>query len=408
MQSSPDAVLNMDPSTEWFKLNTNQSGFYRVNYDESNWRKLVSQPLRRRVRVTNSEHTLCHTLRLHLQIDLLHSHDYNQHVLSPTDRAGLIDDAFSLMKISLLTADLALNLSSYLESGERDYVPWETALRHFAALDVIMDGNPYLHKYVLKLLQPSLTVWGWKDDGTHLERKLRVAALKAAVRYGDEQTIRFARRFFEGTCCIVRMRPPPFTAPVVLLFTIVEWMKNNYKVAPNFRYVVYATGVRYGTSREWDFCWKKYKNSRIPSEQRLLLSALAATRNPWLLERLLGYALDREKIKPQDTVQVITDVARNAAGRLLVWRFVRANWDKVLELFGQGSFSMDSIISETSWHFSREFDYQEVSQFFKSVGVGPGQQAVHQSLERIRANIYWKTHIEQHVVKWLQKVTYRL
>jgi len=355
--SSTDAVLTVDSSTEWFKLNTNQSGFYRVNYDERNWRRLI---------------------------DILHARDYNRHILPPSDRSGLIDDAFSLMKISLLTADLAMNLSSYLESGERDYVPWETALRHFAALDVIMEGNPYLHKYVLKLLQPSLTVLGWKDDGTHLQRKLRASVLKAALRYGDEQTAKIARRFFE------------------------EWMKNNYRVAPNFRDVVYTAGVRFGNSREWEFCWKKYKSSRIPSEQRLLLSSLSATRNPWLLDKLLNNALDRDKIKPQDTVQVITDVARNPAGRLLVWRFVRANWDKVLNLFGGGSFSIDSIVSETSWHFSREFDHHEVAQFFKSVDVGSGQQAVHQSLERIRANIYWKTHIEQHVVKWLQKVTYRL
>lgn len=355
--SSPDAVLSMDPTIDWFKLNTNQSGFYRVNYDESNWRRLI---------------------------ELLHSRDFNRHVLTPTDRAGLLDDAFSLMKISLLTADLAMNLSNYLETGERDFVPWDTALRHFAALDAVMDGNPYLRKYILKVLQPSLTVFLWKDEGPHLTRKLRSAILKAAVKYGDEATTKVARRFFE------------------------EWMRNSYRVAPNFREVVYTSGVRFGTTREWDFCWKKYKASKIPSEQRLLLTALGSSRDPWLLQKLLRLSLEKDNIKPQDTVQVIVDVARNPAGKLLVWRFVRENWDKILTLFGQGSFSMEFIISETSWHFSREFDYQEVSEFYKVVHVGSGSQAVAQTLERIRANIYWKTHIEEHVVKWLQKVTYRL
>ncbi|KAI1290187.1 Glutamyl aminopeptidase [Halotydeus destructor] len=355
--SSPDAVLSMDSATDWFKINTNQTGFYRVNYDESNWRKLI---------------------------ELLHSRDHRNHVLSATDRASLIDDAFSLMKISLLTSDLALNLSSYLENAERHYVPWETALRHFAALDVIMNGNPYLHKYIMKLLLPTLTTLGWKDDGSHLDRKLRSSILFAAVKYGDENTIKIARRFFE------------------------EWTKNNYRVSPNFRETVYMSGIKFGNIRDWEFCWKKYKNSKIASEKRLLLSALAATKSNYLLERLLQYSLDKDKIRAQDTVQVITEVSKNPAGKLVAWRFVRSNWATILELFGQGSFSMDSVITETSWFFSDHFDYQEVSNFFANVQTGSGQQAVRQVLERIRSNIYWKEHIEQQVVRWLQRVTYRL
>ena len=133
---------------------------------------------------------------------------------------------------------------------------------------------------------------------------------------------------------------------------------------------VYSSGVRFGGSKEWEFCWKKYKTSKIPSEQRLLLDALTSTRNPWLLNRLLNYSMDRERIKPQDTVQVLTNMARNPDARLLAWRFVRENWNKILSLFGEGSFSMDSIISGITFHFSHEFDLTEVSQFFSRVKVG--------------------------------------
>ena len=350
--SQPDAVLTMDSTCEWFKLNVNQSGFYRVNYDDTNWRSLI---------------------------EVLHSKDFSAHILSPSDRSNLLDDALSFMKVSQLSADLAMNLTSYLEHGERDFVPWETALKQFSGLDAIMNGHPLFRKYMIRILQPTLTVMGWTDGGPHLQRRLRSSLLKSAVQYGDESTIKIAKRFFD------------------------EWIMNRYRVSPNFREVVYSTGVRFGSSKDWDFVWKKYKTSKIPSEQRLLLDALSSTRNPWLLSRLLNFSLDRDKIKPQDTVQVITDVARNPDGRLLAWRFVRENWSKILAMFGEGSFSMDLVISGVTYHFSKQFDYEEVSSFFSRVSVGSGSEAVKQSLERIRGNIYWKKYVEDQVVNWLQR-----
>ena len=350
------SVSTFDPTVEWFKLNVNQSGFYRVNYDDTNWRRLIEQ---------------------------LHSRHYTQHILSPADRSNLLDDAITFMKVSQLSSDLALNLTAYLETGERDYVPWETALNHFANLDAIMNGHPLMRKYFLKLIQPTLNNLGWNDDGSHLTRKLRASLLKAAVLYGHDPTIEITRKRFD------------------------EWIVNRHRVPANFREVVYSSGVRFGGSKEWEFCWKKYKNSKIPSEQRLLLDALTSTRNVWLLNRLLNYSIDKERIKPQDTAQVLVNMARNSEARLLVWRFVRENWTKILSLFGEGSFTMDNIISGVTFHFSREFDLNEVTSFFAKVRTGSGKEAVKQSIERIRANIYWKKYVEDQVVNWLQRRNFR-
>lgn len=73
----------------WLKLNHNQSGFYRVNYHLDIWKQLI--------KMLNSV-----------------QHNLNQHYLSPSDRAGLIDDAFSLMRIGYLNVDITMNLSKYL------------------------------------------------------------------------------------------------------------------------------------------------------------------------------------------------------------------------------------------------------------------------------------------------------
>lgn len=50
----------------WFKANVNATGFYRVNYPKENWDRLIN--------ILNTDHM----------------------VLSSTDRAQLLDDAFAL------------------------------------------------------------------------------------------------------------------------------------------------------------------------------------------------------------------------------------------------------------------------------------------------------------------------
>ena len=346
--------IPFEENIKWFKLNANQSGFYRINYEQDVWRSLS---------------------------EVLIEHTYNRHVLTSTDRANLIDDAFALMKTGALDVNIAMKLTLYLRNGERDYVPWETSLYHFGIMDTVMLQNPLLQKFICGLIEPLITIWGWKDhpQDLMLVRKLRALLLRAAVSYGDRQSIQVANRYFQS------------------------WVTNNTKIPVNLREVVYNTGVQYGGHKEWTHVWNKYLNTTIPSEKKLLLGALGSTRNAYLLAKYLNSSLDKNQIKTQDTVHVITVVSHNPIGRDMVWRFVRENWHQIIKLFGEGSFSMDSIITETVWHFSTRFELKEVDDFFRSVSVGSGQQAVEQCLEKIRANIFWKDNIEKSVIQWLER-----
>lgn len=58
----------MDPKIQWIKANVNQSGYYRVNYDQRLWDAIITQLM--------SKHT----------------------AFSPADRASLLDDAFTLSR----------------------------------------------------------------------------------------------------------------------------------------------------------------------------------------------------------------------------------------------------------------------------------------------------------------------
>ncbi|KTG44013.1 hypothetical protein cypCar_00025758 [Cyprinus carpio] len=82
---------------EWVLANINVTGYYRVNYDNENWRRLLNvlQTSRQSIPVIN--------------------------------RAQIIDDAFNLAKAGIIETTLALRTTLFLAS-ETEYMPWESAL----------------------------------------------------------------------------------------------------------------------------------------------------------------------------------------------------------------------------------------------------------------------------------------
>lgn len=93
------------------------TGFYRVNYDDSNWQKLASY---------------------------LKSSSYV--IISATNRAQLIDDALNLASTGHLAYKTALQITSYL-SHETDYIPWYAAVRAFNYLDSLLIGGKNYTEY---------------------------------------------------------------------------------------------------------------------------------------------------------------------------------------------------------------------------------------------------------------------
>lgn len=80
------------PANDWIIGNVKYAGFYRVNYDESNWKLLIAQ--------LKEDHTL----------------------IDPTNRAGLLDDSFNLGRSTLVDQTLYLDITKYLEK-EQDPLP---------------------------------------------------------------------------------------------------------------------------------------------------------------------------------------------------------------------------------------------------------------------------------------------
>ena len=94
-----DAYRNVTTNQSWIIANVKHTGFYRVNYDEANWRLLIEQ---------------------------LESGDHE--VIDVVSRAQLIDDAFNLGRAELVDQLLFLNITRYLVN-ETSIIPLIAALQ---------------------------------------------------------------------------------------------------------------------------------------------------------------------------------------------------------------------------------------------------------------------------------------
>lgn len=124
MKKEPEITLSnvILDDDDWFLLNINQTGYYRVNYDADNWSKIIRQ-----LRSRNGFK-----------------------VFDPKNRAQLLDDALNLAFSGYISYDIALNATLYLVN-EREYIPWKTGLDSLDYLYNMFVRTAHFDKYKVKL-----------------------------------------------------------------------------------------------------------------------------------------------------------------------------------------------------------------------------------------------------------------
>lgn len=105
-----------------------------------------------------------------------------------------------------------------------------------------------------------------------------------------------------------------------------------FRISPNLKGVVYCTAIRMGGQIEWDFAWQQYRATNVGSEKDLLLQALGCTRETWLLNRYLDWAItENSGIRKQDVARVFGSVASNVIGQPIAFNYFRNKWTRLRE-----------------------------------------------------------------------------
>ncbi|XP_023288739.1 aminopeptidase N [Orussus abietinus] len=366
MKAEPSLTLrNLSAGpTEWVIFNVQETGYYRVNYDQMNWQLIIKQ--------LNNE---------------------NFKSISTINRAQLIDDALNLARAGRLDYATALDVTSYL-AHETEYLPWKAAFTAMSYLDNMLikaQGYDKFRVYALKLLDNVYNQTGFIDspDDSQLTVFTRVDVLSWACSFGHDDCVHNAIRQFLNW----RNTPNPD--------------KNN-PISPNLKSVVYCTAIRVGGQAEWEFAWQRYLETNVGSEKDLLLHALGCTKEVWILHRYLDWAITESSgIRKQDVVRVFGSVANNVIGQPLAFNYFRNKWSRLKEYFGTSFLSINHIVKSSTKRINTKYELKDLLEFATEHKdeLASASRTVQQAIEQAEANIRWLERNHVTIRDWLQRNT---
>ncbi|PAA94513.1 hypothetical protein BOX15_Mlig014859g1 [Macrostomum lignano] len=337
-------TVELDHTPAFVKINLNQTGLYRCNYEFSNWQQLVKLS--------------------------------RQGYFGSTDMAGLLNDAFTLAYIGRLNISVPFDLFETLEEDRLDSgTPWTISMRKISELQPLMAQDQQsaekLVKLIFKVLRKPLKAILSKPQHllTHTEKIKRQTLNQIAVMVDEPIVANMYREKYQ------------------------QWRANQSIIlSPDEIDFVYQLGITGGNTSDWEFFWNKYNNDFVSTyEKKHMISALAMSPNLDIINRLIQILFDQGQIRQTDAITIAVKFARRSGALDLVWTHFTRNWDQLLKIYGHMPFLMSDITKFPADYYT-EFDYERTREFFETHSLTSGKRNAYQSLESIRANIAWIKH----------------
>ncbi|XP_050546402.1 aminopeptidase N-like [Daktulosphaira vitifoliae] len=268
----------------WFIFNLQSTGFYRVNYDDENWSRLIKQ---------------------------LKFSPKDIHVLN---RAQLIDDSFNLAKAGELPISTSFNLISYLEK-EDDFIPWYTAINELTYINNQMRRcsiiTPYLKNFTRNLASIIYN---------------RVYNLYEKSNDRRHTTVTSYDAFSSWAC---KLEVPECEMKALEYFK--KWQKEKY-VPADIKEATLCTGIRHGDETEWNEVFNLYQTTQTYSERQAAQLALSCSKNITLLNSYLRLLLQEDNSSIHQTYfkLIFNSLALTPIGIEMMTIFLKENINEYL------------------------------------------------------------------------------
>ncbi|XP_025265835.1 aminopeptidase N-like [Camponotus floridanus] len=272
--------------------NNKQMGYYRVNYDSSNWQKIVNY-------LKSDNYTKIHAL----------------------NRAQIIDDAYIFLMMSRNDITMFLNLIDYL-SQETDVIPWLSMFKILGNTQDIykVPENDFLKLYILKILDGLIKNIGYEEDPAedNLKKLQRTEALKWACTLGHSECKRMAT---------VKLNEH-FADP------------KTYKVPPNLKEWVYCNGLMEANV----FTWNKLFDIYINETDEEALMYLVCSENPDIIINLLKISISNNSIiQIEDYYVIYSFIIEKHAKNNVVIDYILTNLEKIISRNVNNAYHVNNI-----------------------------------------------------------------
>jgi len=105
--------------------------------------------------------------------------------------------------------------------------------------------------------------------------------------------------------------------------------------------------------------------------------------------------MNRTIVKDNDTPYIIGDIALSSEnGRNAAWQFIKKRWDELSNRYSDNIFLLGRMLSRVLQGFSSREILVDINEFFEGkTNLGSAQDALHQSILKIKSKIIYKETI---------------
>ncbi|KAM3967291.1 membrane alanyl aminopeptidase [Aphomia sociella] len=344
---SADIELNITEES-WVLFNIQETGFYRVNYDDASWTKIANA-------LKGEDRTNIHNL----------------------NRAKIVNDLFAFYNADEVSFKRLYEVLDFLKS-ETDYSVWVAALAGLKKLRSQYLGTDALHDidvYSLGLVENVINKLGYhprqSDDFETLRARLEL--LEFACDLGHEECVKNSVDIFNAL------------------------RQNNEEVPASLRSLVYCNGLRHGNGDDFDFLWNRMLTTNLANEERTIIEILGCTSDKDKLKSYLLSVLETDrKIKVQDITTPLTSILKTYS-----------NLDTVLENFNcsqwrEGYTTLDAVVTAIGSSLRSDNDFERFENLLRSTNCLENEVvSANKAIVSTRAALKWA---EEHKSEVLEQV----
>ncbi|KAH8593339.1 peptidase family M1-domain-containing protein [Bisporella sp. PMI_857] len=347
LEKKEDTVREVDDS--FYKVNTDNTGFYRTNYPPDRLSKLGKQLDR----------------------------------LTISDKIGLIADAGALA----LSGDASTSGLLALTEGfseENNALVWSQIINSLATVKSVFSENAQisegLQNFTAKLIGPAVKKIGWEPSTGDdlLTTQLRAQLITTAGINGQKGVIAEAQRRFD------------------LYFS----GKDTSAINSNLRSAIYSIVIRHGGSKEYHDLKKEWSATSSVDGKEIILRALGRLQDPELLADFLEFM--NTTVPVQDIHTAANALSINAKTRDGLWKFIQKNFDPLYARLATNMVVWDRFIKMSLDRFSDKEKEQEIAKFFEGKDIRGYDRSLAIVSDTIRSRATYKERDSKIILEWLK------
>jgi aminopeptidase N len=332
------------PETPVFYGNAGGTGYFRSEYDRSDYERLAAQV---------------------------------ETALNPVERINLVGNEWALTRAERATIADMLNLAGAVRDDNSAYLI-RTVASSVATIDQQLAATPEEHRALAEWVRATFgpafsrsSNSGGADTPEAQERRAALFAMMGSIG-GDPQVIQRARQI------------------------ATESLKGSTSVDPTLAAAAFLVAAQTGDRAFFDQILQASERTSDPQLHSQALYALVLFRDPALVERALDYAVSG-KVRNQDSARLIARELNDHYTQDVAWLYIQKNWPKVES---QITITTGATLIGATGSFCSAERRDEVKAFFQEHPVPAAARALTSAEDGINQCIEFRAAQQTSFAEW--------